>query len=79
MINSFHSHRQLIVLTGQVQKPDVTASFLINNGINEKTPTLVCENLTLEDEKVFQGTLRDVTTRQFTWLSVMVIKQGDVS
>ncbi|MFC2043901.1 precorrin-6y C5,15-methyltransferase (decarboxylating) subunit CbiE [Chloroflexota bacterium] len=79
MLDAFRRNRHLIVLTGQVQKPDETASFLINNGISEKTPTIVCENLTLEDEKIFQGTLRDVTTRQFTWLSVMVIKQGDIS
>jgi len=75
MLDAFGRNRHLIILTGQEQKPDETASYLINNGISETAPTLVCENLTLEDEKVFRGVLREVISRQFSWLSVMVIKQ----
>jgi len=73
MLDAFRRNRHLIIITGQEQKPDETASYLINNGVNETTPTLVCENLTLGDEKIFRGVLRDVTTRRFSWLSVMVI------
>ena len=79
MLDAFGRNRHLIILTGPDQKPDETASYLINNGISETTPTLVCENLTLEDEKIFRGALRDVIARQFSWLSVMVIKKGDSS
>ena len=77
MLDAFGQNRHLIILTGPDQKPDETASYLINNGISETTPTLVCENLTLGDEKIFRGVLRDVIARQFSWLSVMVIKQED--
>ncbi len=77
MLDAFRRNRHLIILTGPSQKPDETASYLIKNGVSETTPALVCENLTLEDEKIFRGTLRDVIARQFSWLSVMVIKQGD--
>ena len=75
MLDAFGRNRHLIVITGPDQKPDETASYLINNGISETTPTLVCENLTLGEKKIFRGALRDVIARQFSWLSVMVIKQ----
>lgn len=77
MLDAFGRNRHLIVITGSVQEPNETASYLIKNGISETTPTLVCENLTLEDEKIFRGALRDVMARKFSWQSVMVIKKGD--
>ncbi|MBA7541929.1 hypothetical protein ES705_34245 [subsurface metagenome] len=77
MLDAFGRNRHLIILTGPDQKPDETASYLIKNGISETTLTFVCENLTLGDEKIFRGALRDVIARQFSWLSVMVIKKGD--
>ena len=73
MLDAFRRKRHLIILTGQEQKPEETARYLINHGINETVPTLVCENLTLDDEKIFRGTLVEVISRQFSWLSVMVI------
>jgi precorrin-6y C5,15-methyltransferase (decarboxylating) CbiE subunit len=76
MLDAFKRNRQLIVLTGQMQKPEETAIYLINNGVSKTAPTLVCENLTLEDETIFRGKLGEVISRQFSWLSVMVIKQG---
>jgi len=77
MLDTFGQNRHLIILTGPSQKPDETAGYLIKNGVSKTTPTLVCENLTLGDEKIFRGALRDVIARQFSWLSVMVIKQED--
>ena len=79
MLDAFRRNRHLIVLTGQQQKPEETASYLIKKGVSETAPTLVGENLTLEDEKISRGFLRDFTEGQFSWLSVMVIKQGDSS
>lgn len=76
MLDAFRRKRHLIVLTGQAQKPDETARYLIKHGISPATPALVCENLTLEDEKIFRGTLSRVVPGQFSWLSVMVIKQA---
>ncbi len=79
MLDTFSRNRHLIIITGPEQKPDETASYLIKNGVSETTSALVCESLTLEDEKVFRGTLKDIAGRQFSWLSVMVVKQGDSS
>jgi len=77
MLDVFGRNRHLIVITGPEQKPDETASYLTKHGVSETTPALVCENLTLEDEKIFRATLKDIAGRQFSWLSVMVVKQGD--
>ena len=79
MLDAFRRKRHLIIITGPEQTPDKTATYLINNGIGKTTPAVVCENLTLEDEKIFRGTLVEVTPEQFSWLSVMVVKQGDSS
>ena len=73
MLDAFNRKRHLIVLTGPEQKPDETARYLISHGISRTAPTLLCENLTLEDEKIFRGTLAEVIPKQFSWLSVMVI------
>ena len=73
MTDALGRNRHLIIITGPSQKPDETASYLIKNGVSTTTPALVCENLTLEDEKIFRGVLMEVTPRQFSWLSVMVV------
>ena len=53
--------------------PSKVAKFLIHRGVNPETPAYVCENLTLGDERIFSGTLREVSSRSFTALCVMVI------
>jgi len=75
MVDAFGRNRNLIIITGPEQKPEETASYLIKNGISEATPALVCENLTLGDENISRGALRDFVDKQFSWLSVMVIKK----
>jgi cobalt-precorrin-7 (C5)-methyltransferase len=54
--------------------PELVAKSLINGGIDPDTPAFVCENLTLNDEKVFRSTLREVSKVSFGSLCVMVIK-----
>ena len=73
MLNAFLCNRHLIILSGQVKRPGEVASYLIDNGISASTPAIVCESLTLEDEKIFRGTLKDVINRHFSWLAVMVL------
>jgi cobalt-precorrin-7 (C5)-methyltransferase len=55
--------------------PKEIASFLIEGGVNKKTPVYICENITLENEKVTASTLEKVTEQSFGSLCVMVIKQ----
>jgi cobalt-precorrin-7 (C5)-methyltransferase len=55
--------------------PKDIASFLINLDIDKKTQVYICENITLENEKVTTSTLEKVSTQTFGSLCVMVIKQ----
>ncbi|MFH1646721.1 MAG: precorrin-6y C5,15-methyltransferase (decarboxylating) subunit CbiE [Chloroflexota bacterium] len=76
MLEAFNQRRHLIVLNGQVKRPDEVAGYLIENGVSPDTPVIVGENLTLEDERIFRGTLQDIITGEFSWLAVMVILQA---
>ena len=54
--------------------PAEVAKFLISRGVKEATPAFVCENLTLNDERVVKSTLSEVSKTTFDSLCVMVIK-----
>jgi cobalt-precorrin-7 (C5)-methyltransferase len=54
--------------------PSDIAMFLLKQGIDEKTEVFVCENLTLNDEKVTRNTLLGIAKTAFGSLCVMVIK-----
>ena len=54
--------------------PRDIASFLIEAGLDKKTPVFVCERLTLSDERVVESTLEQAATLDFDALCVMVIK-----
>lgn len=73
MVDALRRDRHIVMLAGPDLTPNEATKYLIANGISENTLTVLCENLTLEDEKIFKGTLRDVLTKQFSWLSVMVV------
>lgn len=55
--------------------PKDIAVFLIETGADPKTAVYVCENITLENEKITQSTLEGVAGLDFGSLCVMVIKQ----
>jgi len=55
--------------------PKDIASFLIELDTDKQTPVYICENLTLENEKVIESTLEKVAEQSFGSLCVMVIKQ----
>jgi cobalt-precorrin-7 (C5)-methyltransferase len=57
--------------------PREIASFLIKAGLDKATPVFVCEQLTLDDEKVVESTLEQVSKRDFDALCVMVIKVNE--
>ena len=73
MPDVFKWKRNIIVISGPGYKPQETAGYLIENGISEATPAVVCESLSLEDEKIFRGTLREISKGRFSWLSLMVV------
>jgi cobalt-precorrin-7 (C5)-methyltransferase len=54
--------------------PSEIASFLLKAGVDKETCVFVCENLTLDDEKVTFSTLGEVSKQAFGSLCIMVIK-----
>jgi len=54
--------------------PREIANFLVNSGVDEQTPVFICENLTLEGEKIIETTLEEASKLDFGSLCVMVIK-----
>jgi cobalt-precorrin-7 (C5)-methyltransferase len=54
--------------------PSDVAKFLIGKGVAEDTSAVVCENLTLEDERVVASTLRGIVGKSYGSLCVMVIR-----
>ncbi len=54
--------------------PKDIASFLIELDIDKKTPVYICENITLENEKITSSTLGKILGNSFGSLCVMVIK-----
>jgi cobalt-precorrin-7 (C5)-methyltransferase len=49
------------------------AKFLIDNGENFHRKCAVCERLSYPDERLFEGTLKEISEENFSYLCVMVI------
>ncbi|MCL2172686.1 MAG: precorrin-6y C5,15-methyltransferase (decarboxylating) subunit CbiE [Candidatus Bathyarchaeota archaeon] len=54
--------------------PKKIATYLIEEGFNPKTSVIICESLTLNDEKITKSSLERILTTDFGSLCVMVIK-----
>lgn len=76
MLESFMLGKHIIMLPGPDLSNNQAAIYFIVNGVSEDTPVVLCENLTLEDERIFEGKLKDIKDRDSSWLSVMVVKAG---
>ncbi len=57
--------------------PQDIASFLINLDTDKETPVYICENITLENEKITLSTLEQIVGQSFGSLCVMVIKANN--
>jgi cobalt-precorrin-7 (C5)-methyltransferase len=54
--------------------PKDIAIYLINSGFDPNTSVFICENLTLNNERIVESNLKDVSLVDFDVLCVMVIK-----
>ncbi len=73
MLDGLNQNRHLIIITGPSLGPKEAAIYLINNGISEITPAIVCEGLALPGEKISRGTLENMADKEFSWLSIMIV------
>ena len=75
LVSAVKAGRDIMLLPdSRAFAPKEIASFLIKAGLEKETQVFVCENLTLENEKVTSGSLEQVAEQTFGALSVMVIK-----
>jgi len=73
LLNSVRENKIAVVLVGLRFMPKDVAEFLISNAIDSKLPVTIYENLTLKNERTFNGELNDLLGRKFSYLSVMII------
>lgn len=74
LVDSFNIGRHLLALTNETQVPRETAAYLLEHGLAPETSVLVCEYMTMEDERVYRTTLADVKNTDYRLTSVMVVK-----
>jgi cobalt-precorrin-7 (C5)-methyltransferase len=76
LTDAFQCGHTIFLLPDQKEfTPKNIATFLLKTGANPKTQVYVCENITLENEKITQNTLEEIMSLRFGSLCVMVIKQ----
>lgn len=62
------------VFTDDKNSPDKLAAALISAGIGERR-VFVCENLGMENPKMFEGSLDETVSKRFSPMNVMIIKK----
>jgi cobalt-precorrin-7 (C5)-methyltransferase len=54
-------------------QPNQISNYLIDSGIDPKTPAAVCENLTYPNERITEGDLQTISSEKFDPMCLMVI------
>lgn len=49
------------------------AQFLIDNNIDKDRKAIVCERLSYPDERIFKGTLEEISNSEFTYMCILII------
>ncbi len=76
LVSAFQCGRTILLLPDSRSfAPKDIAALLIETGANKKTPVYICQNMTLENEKITSSTLGEILEQTFGSLCVMVIKQ----
>jgi cobalt-precorrin-7 (C5)-methyltransferase len=77
LVSAYQCGRTIILLPDAKSfAPKDIATLLIETGADKNTPSYVCENITLENEKITSTTLEELQGLTFGSLAVMVIKQN---
>jgi cobalt-precorrin-7 (C5)-methyltransferase len=64
----------LLLPNAKTFSPKEIATYLIDAGFNLNMPVFICENLTLNNERITESSLEEVSTADFGSLCVMAIK-----
>lgn len=79
MLDALRRGRHLLMLAGEELRPDAAARFLVQHGIDERLPVLVCERLTLPDQSLTTTTLGGLCEMQPYWLTVVAVIQPSIA
>ncbi|MCW4047603.1 MAG: precorrin-6y C5,15-methyltransferase (decarboxylating) subunit CbiE [Candidatus Bathyarchaeota archaeon] len=66
----------VLIPNPKVFTPRMISSFLLKNGADKATPVIICENITLNDERIVHATLEEAAKQDFAPMCVMVIKSS---
>jgi cobalt-precorrin-7 (C5)-methyltransferase len=76
LVSAFQCGRTILLLpNSRGFAPKDIATLLLETGADTQTQVYICENITLENEKITSSALEGITGQAFGALCVMVIKQ----
>jgi cobalt-precorrin-7 (C5)-methyltransferase len=76
LVSAYQCGRTILLLpNSRGFSPKDISILLLETGADTQTPVYICENITLENEKVTSSTLEGIAGQTFGGLCVMVIKQ----
>ncbi len=75
LIDAVKAGKTVLVLPEpNVFSPSDISVYMLNAGLDAQMRVVVCENLTLPNERIIESTLNDASKQRFASLSVMVIQ-----
>jgi cobalt-precorrin-7 (C5)-methyltransferase len=74
MLDAVGRGRHLLMLAGEELRPGPAARYLVERGIDERLAVLICERLTLPDQKLTWTTLGQLCEQEPHWLSVIAVQ-----
>ncbi len=72
VLDEIEGNRKVAILTDEKFTPNKIASFLLKSGV-ENTRAVVCENLSLQNERVIDSKLEEIAKQKFSGNCVMVV------
>lgn len=71
ILNIIDNGQKTIILPSKSVKD--MAKFLLDNEVDPNRKVAICENLSYDDEKIVNSTLKEVANSDFTYMCVMII------
>ena len=73
LVEAVGNGKMAMILPDPKFQPDQISKYLIDSGIDPKTPAAVCENLTYVNERITEGDLQTISSEKFGPMCLMVI------
>ena len=73
LVEAVGNGKMTMILPDPKFQPDQISKYLIDSGIDPRTPAAVCENLTYVNERITEGDLRTISSEKYGPMCLMVI------